>query len=110
MIRPLRQLRRQKVVSSSTSGTQSCKDLREANAPAAKPGQKTLVQLDHYRYTDAPTLFTLKKPSRPMRLEDVKNLVEWKLSVLGVSMGFGGVFQCSNSSPASPLPLPVLAV
>ncbi|KAJ4424384.1 hypothetical protein N0V82_000903 [Gnomoniopsis sp. IMI 355080] len=53
--------------------------LYETNAPAAKPGQKTLSELDSYRYTDAPTQFSLKQSSRPMQLQDVKTLVEWKL-------------------------------
>lgn len=45
----------------------------------AKSGQKTLAQLDLYRYTEAPNHFSLKKPSRLMQLQDVKSLVEWKL-------------------------------
>ncbi|CAN8101465.1 unnamed protein product [Discula destructiva] len=46
---------------------------------SVKPGQTTLAELDRYRYTEAPALFALKKPSRPMQLQDIKTLVEWKL-------------------------------
>ncbi|KUI70924.1 hypothetical protein VM1G_06119 [Cytospora mali] len=53
--------------------------VQRADEPIAKPGQKTLVELDTFRYEEAPSLFALKKPSRPMRLDDVKTLVEWKL-------------------------------
>ncbi|KAJ4397538.1 hypothetical protein N0V93_001769 [Gnomoniopsis smithogilvyi] len=45
----------------------------------AKPGQKTLSELDSYRYTDAPNRFSLNQASQPMRLQDVQSLVEWKL-------------------------------
>ncbi|KAF4589275.1 hypothetical protein GQ602_003164 [Ophiocordyceps camponoti-floridani] len=44
-----------------------------------KPGQKTLSQLDEYRYVDAPNAFGMDVPRREMTLEDVKMLVEWKL-------------------------------
>ncbi|KAL7962064.1 hypothetical protein V8C34DRAFT_271991 [Trichoderma compactum] len=45
----------------------------------AKNGQKTLSELDQYRYVDAVDTFNLKKPKREMDLDDVKLLVEWKL-------------------------------
>lgn len=74
-----RPYRHQRVVSCSA---RLCKESLQANAPEAKPGQKTLAELDHYRYTDAPALFALNKPSpRLMQLQDVQTLVEWKLSV-----------------------------
>ncbi|PHH67820.1 hypothetical protein CDD80_498 [Ophiocordyceps camponoti-rufipedis] len=45
-----------------------------------KPGQKTLSQVDEYRYVDAPNAFGVDGPRREgMGLEDVKMLVEWKL-------------------------------
>lgn len=45
----------------------------------AKSGQKTLIELDHYRYVEAPALFAPTSPRRPMQLGDVQTLVEWKL-------------------------------
>ena len=45
----------------------------------AKQGQKTLAELDRYRYADAPQSFGLQNSSKSMGLEDVKTLVEWKL-------------------------------
>ncbi|ROV93370.1 hypothetical protein VMCG_08375 [Cytospora schulzeri] len=45
----------------------------------AKPGQKTLAELDKFRYEEAPSLFAIKKAGRSMQLNDVKSLVEWKL-------------------------------
>lgn len=70
------QSRRQRAVSSSSRYSPQH---GKTNAPAAKPNQKTLAELDHYRYTEAPTVFALKAPAKPMELEDVKTLVEWKL-------------------------------
>lgn len=55
--------------------------VQNTDEPLAKPGQKTLAELDRYRYTEAPALFSLDKPTRTMQLEDVKSLVEWKLYV-----------------------------
>ena len=49
---------------------------------AAKPGQKTLQELDQYRYVDALEMFGGSNPQREMTLDDVKLLVEWKLYVL----------------------------
>ncbi|TWU75335.1 hypothetical protein ED733_006894 [Metarhizium rileyi] len=43
----------------------------------ALPGQKTLQDLDTYRYEEAPLLFG--KKNREMTLPDVQKLVEWKL-------------------------------
>ncbi|KAK7739895.1 hypothetical protein SLS53_005488 [Cytospora paraplurivora] len=40
---------------------------------------RTLSELSKFRYEEAPSLFALKKPSRPMQLDDVRSLVEWKL-------------------------------
>ncbi|KAK0631785.1 hypothetical protein B0T14DRAFT_532393 [Immersiella caudata] len=45
----------------------------------AKPGQKTLVELDEYRYTDAIAKFSSPRSKDPMTLDEVKILVEWKL-------------------------------
>ncbi|KAL7812907.1 hypothetical protein V8C44DRAFT_61159 [Trichoderma aethiopicum] len=44
-----------------------------------KDGQKTLSELDQYRYVDAVETFGLGKQKREMNLDDVKMLVEWKL-------------------------------
>lgn len=53
---------------------------RNGNELTAKSGQKTLAELDVYRYAEAPARFAAKKPgSGTMQLEDVKTLVEWKL-------------------------------
>jgi hypothetical protein len=46
----------------------------------AKPGQKTLSELDEYRYVEAINTFTPTSKS-PMTPDAVKLLVEWKLSV-----------------------------
>ncbi|KAK4451775.1 hypothetical protein QBC34DRAFT_378181 [Podospora aff. communis PSN243] len=48
----------------------------------AKPGQKTLSELDEYRYVEAINTFTPTNSSSkapPMTLDNVKLLVEWKL-------------------------------
>jgi hypothetical protein len=45
----------------------------------AKDDQRTLSELDHFRYVDAVETFDLKNPKREMDLEDIKTLVEWKL-------------------------------
>ncbi|KAI0149749.1 hypothetical protein F4776DRAFT_177049 [Hypoxylon sp. NC0597] len=45
----------------------------------AKPGQKTLLELDRFRYHDALSLFRSEDVKRPMKLDDVKILVDWKL-------------------------------
>ncbi|EON98563.1 hypothetical protein UCRPA7_5938 [Phaeoacremonium minimum UCRPA7] len=45
----------------------------------AKGGQKTLAELDRYRYVDAPQSFSLQSAGKVMGLDDVKSLVEWKL-------------------------------
>lgn len=50
-----------------------------ANHSTAKPGQKTLSELDEFRYHEAIDLFASENPKRPMSLEDVKLLVDWKL-------------------------------
>jgi hypothetical protein len=44
-----------------------------------KDGQRTLQSLDEFRYVEALEAFGKKDPSRPMGLEDVEHLVEWKL-------------------------------
>lgn len=72
--------------------------MAETDALPAKPGQKTLAELDHYRYTEAPALFPLEGSSRAMHLEDVKTLVEWKLQVPALK---SGMFVSQNSGPAS---------
>ncbi|KAL7783828.1 hypothetical protein V8C37DRAFT_396789 [Trichoderma ceciliae] len=50
-----------------------------SQSKGAKSGQKTLSELDRYRYVDAVETFNLKAPKREMDLDDVKMLVEWKL-------------------------------
>lgn len=49
-----------------------------SSTKGAKPGQKPLLELDRFRYHDAVTLFS-DKAKRPMTLDDVKTLVDWKL-------------------------------
>ncbi|KAK2005700.1 hypothetical protein LZ32DRAFT_545492 [Colletotrichum eremochloae] len=44
-----------------------------------KAGQQTLQELDHFRFVEAPVLFSQDEPKRAMNLEDVKCLVDWKL-------------------------------
>ena len=48
---------------------------------AAKNGQKTLAELDSFRYGEATRTFgDQQSPSKsPMNLDDVQTLVEWKL-------------------------------
>ncbi|OIW26104.1 hypothetical protein CONLIGDRAFT_656656 [Coniochaeta ligniaria NRRL 30616] len=46
---------------------------------ASKPGDKTLAELDKYRYGDAIANFSGDKPRKQMELDDVKTLVNWKL-------------------------------
>ncbi|PTB73565.1 hypothetical protein M440DRAFT_1361711, partial [Trichoderma longibrachiatum ATCC 18648] len=50
-----------------------------SQSKGAKDGQKTLSELDQYRYVDAVETFGLGKQKREMNLDDVKMLVEWKL-------------------------------
>ncbi|KAH0494905.1 hypothetical protein TgHK011_008484 [Trichoderma gracile] len=50
-----------------------------SQSKGAKDGQRTLSELDQYRYVDAVETFSLKKQKREMNLDDVKMLVEWKL-------------------------------
>ncbi|GKT43132.1 uncharacterized protein ColSpa_03313 [Colletotrichum spaethianum] len=45
----------------------------------AKAGQKTLQELDQFRFVDAPALFSQDDPKRAMEHDDVKLLVDWKL-------------------------------
>ncbi|OTB19227.1 hypothetical protein K445DRAFT_72774 [Daldinia sp. EC12] len=45
----------------------------------AKPDQKTLLELDRFRYHDAITTYRLEESKRSMTLDDVKTLVDWKL-------------------------------
>ncbi|KAM7206769.1 Protein of unknown function (DUF1479) domain containing protein [Rhypophila sp. PSN 637] len=49
-----------------------------SQAKGAKPGQKTLAELDEYRYVDALDLFR-PGTAKPMEIDHVKTLVEWKL-------------------------------
>jgi hypothetical protein len=44
-----------------------------------KSGQTPLVELDKYRYDTAPELFGSTVSERPMDLDAIKTLVEWKL-------------------------------
>ncbi|KAI1501155.1 hypothetical protein F5X99DRAFT_209838 [Biscogniauxia marginata] len=48
-------------------------------AKGAKPGQKTLLELDKFRYGDALACFQSEKPRRGMTYNDMKMLVGWKL-------------------------------
>ncbi|KAM5367675.1 hypothetical protein ACJZ2D_009876 [Fusarium nematophilum] len=50
-----------------------------SDAKGAKGGQKTLHELDEYRYNDALKAFGSEKSSLVMKLDDIKTLVEWKL-------------------------------
>ncbi|KAH8194365.1 hypothetical protein TruAng_011474 [Truncatella angustata] len=50
-----------------------------SNRKSSKPGQKTLVELDEFRYHDATKLFSSKSPEQQMSHDDVKILVDWKL-------------------------------
>ncbi|KAK1625014.1 hypothetical protein BDP81DRAFT_104581 [Colletotrichum phormii] len=50
-----------------------------SSTKGAKPGQKTLEELDHFRFVEAPTQFSEYEPKRVMNHDDVKLLVEWKL-------------------------------
>ncbi|KAF5646939.1 hypothetical protein F25303_5268 [Fusarium sp. NRRL 25303] len=52
---------------------------RVSDEKGAKGGQRTLQELDNYRYKDALDAFNSSAKSRPMKLDDIKNLVEWKL-------------------------------
>ncbi|KAJ4003229.1 hypothetical protein NW752_012174 [Fusarium irregulare] len=45
----------------------------------AKGGQKTLLELDEYRYRKALENFNTESRAQPMALDDIKTLVEWKL-------------------------------
>jgi len=45
----------------------------------ARGSERSLADLDRYRYEDATAAFGSGKPSRPMELDDVKTLVSWKL-------------------------------
>ncbi|KAK6860182.1 hypothetical protein PG995_003818 [Apiospora arundinis] len=56
-------------------------DLLESisSAKPAKQGQRTLSELDEFRYKTAVELFSSEKPQRAMQHNDVKSLVEWKL-------------------------------
>jgi hypothetical protein len=45
----------------------------------AKDGQKTLLELDEHRYREALDIFDTESRARPMTLDDIKTLVEWKL-------------------------------
>ncbi|KAI3555896.1 hypothetical protein CABS03_10271 [Colletotrichum abscissum] len=50
-----------------------------SSTKGAKPGQKTLKELDHFRFVEAPAQFSEYEPKRVMDHDDVKLLVEWKL-------------------------------
>ncbi|CAM1504074.1 Fc.00g016650.m01.CDS01 [Cosmosporella sp. VM-42] len=50
-----------------------------SDSKGGKNGQQTLQELDAYRYGEALEIFCAKKPQRAMELNDVKELVEWKL-------------------------------
>ncbi|KAM0344404.1 hypothetical protein ACHAPU_007588 [Fusarium lateritium] len=52
---------------------------RVSDEKGAKNGQRTLEDLDKYRYNDALDTFNSDRRVRSMNLEDIKTLVEWKL-------------------------------
>lgn len=52
-----------------------------SDAKGAKDGQKTLQELDEYRYGEAVKMFSGDEPEQAMHLDHVKTLVEWKLQV-----------------------------
>ncbi|KAM0250567.1 hypothetical protein ACHAP5_002097 [Fusarium lateritium] len=52
---------------------------RLSDEKGAKGGQRTLEELDNYRYNDVLDTFNSNRRVRPMTLEDIKTLVEWKL-------------------------------
>ncbi|KAF4999169.1 hypothetical protein FGRMN_2628 [Fusarium graminum] len=52
---------------------------RISGEKGVKNGQRTLEDLDKYRYNDALDTFNYNRRVRPMNLEDIKTLVEWKL-------------------------------
>ncbi|OTB05673.1 hypothetical protein M426DRAFT_319658 [Hypoxylon sp. CI-4A] len=50
-----------------------------SSTKGAKPDQKTLLELDRFRYHDLVESFRLDGKNREMTLDDLKLLVEWKL-------------------------------
>ncbi|KAJ9130417.1 DUF1479 domain protein [Pleurostoma richardsiae] len=52
---------------------------RVSDSKGAKAGQKTLAELDKYRYEEAVQIFGSGDPKRLMGIDEVKTLVEWKL-------------------------------
>lgn len=56
-----------------------CEPMLILTTLVAKNGQRTLEDLDNYRYNDALDIFDSNRRVRPMTLEDIKTLVEWKL-------------------------------
>ncbi|KAI1649980.1 DUF1479-domain-containing protein [Daldinia loculata] len=50
-----------------------------SSAKGAKPGQKTLLELEQFRYRDAVTAYGSEGSKSTMALNDVKTLVDWKL-------------------------------
>lgn len=55
------------------------REMLTASLRIAKDGQKTLLELDEYRYREALDIFDTESRARPMTLDDIKTLVEWKL-------------------------------
>lgn len=56
----------------------TCSQLR-IYASAKGNHQRTLQQLDAFRYEEAVAEFQSENPKRPMTHDDVKLLVDWKL-------------------------------
>ncbi|KAG8674979.1 hypothetical protein FPOAC1_000954 [Fusarium poae] len=52
---------------------------RISDEKGVKNGQKSLKDLDEYRYSEALDCFDAGKRIRPMTIDDIKTLVEWKL-------------------------------
>jgi hypothetical protein len=59
-----------------------CLKKQGSDSSAAKDGQKTLAELDQYRYNEAPDQFGVANRKYLRKQEDLVTLMEWKLSVI----------------------------
>ncbi|KAL1855754.1 hypothetical protein VTK73DRAFT_8486 [Phialemonium thermophilum] len=50
-----------------------------SQSKGSRHGERSLLDLDEYRYGEAVATFGSTPPKREMELEDVKTLVHWKL-------------------------------
>lgn len=64
----------------AAGAVEKTKQLHMVTSSTAPPNQKTLVELDKFRYDEAVATFGSRTPQRAMGHDDVKALVEWKLS------------------------------